>query len=66
MSFVLTITGWLLFAAALVIGMLIGWDKLPLAVLAAGFAVAGGMVLHGAAVVEAAHIRRKGRSDDSR
>lgn len=65
MSFVLTLTGWLLFAAALVIGMLIGWDKLPLAVLAAGFAVAGGMALHGAAVVEAARLRGS-RSDDSR
>ncbi len=66
MSFGLFITGWLLFAAALVIGMLIGWDKLPLAVLAAGFAVAGGMALHGAAVVESAHIRRGLRSENAR
>lgn len=65
MSFVLTITGWLLFAVAFGIGVLLGWDKLPLAVLAAGFAVAGGMALHGAAVVEAARLRGT-RADDSR
>jgi hypothetical protein len=64
MSIILTITAWVLFATAIGIGLFLGWDKLPLTVLAAGFAIAGGMSLHGAAVVEAARLRGGSRSED--
>ena len=58
MSALLGVVGGVLLAAAFVTGILLGGDKLPLAVTSCGFAIAGGLSLVGCAIVEAAQVRK--------
>jgi hypothetical protein len=58
MSALLGVIGGVLLAAALVTGVLLGGDELPLAVMSCGFAIAGGLALLGCAIVEAAQARK--------
>ena len=58
MAAVLFVMGVLLIGASAVVGIFLGWDKLPLSITACGFAVAGGLALVGCAIIEAAQIRR--------
>ena len=58
MASVLNAIGILLLGASAAVGIFLGWDKVPLSITACGFAIAGGLSLVGAAIIEAARIRR--------
>lgn len=58
MSNVLGAAGVLLLGVSAAVGIFLGWDKVPLSITACGFAIAGGLSLVGAAIIEAARIRR--------
>jgi hypothetical protein len=56
-STLLGVIGVLLLAGSAAVGIFLGWDKVPLSITACGFAIAGGLSLVGAAIIEAARIR---------
>lgn len=57
MSYILALAGLLLLGTSGLVGIFVGWDKMPLSVTAFGFAIAGGLALVGCAIIEAARIR---------
>jgi hypothetical protein len=58
MAAVLFVVGVFLLGASALVGIFLGWDKVPMSITACGFAIAGGLSLVGCAIVEAAQIRR--------